>query len=544
MSESVILIVDDNLDNLKLLSDMLGKNGYKTRRAISANLALQALNATRFDLILLDITMPDMNGYELCKQIKSNPKFAEIPIIFISALNDVLDKVKAFNVGGVDYITKPFQIEEVTARVDNQLRIVSLQYDLKRLNQQLDDKNQLLELKQKKLQSSQARIVNNSLKDPITNLNQKIPFMGRLRQIIEQAKIKKSFDYLLIVIGYEQLKINRGILSLEEYNKCLMEIGEKINQVTPSNGMSGKIAENEFAIIVKEVENSQTIENIIRQIKIRLSGAFETCGCKIALNPNYGMALGASHYQNPEALFYDAKIALAESTEKGYGSYQLFNPTIKQKRLQRLEMQVAFHNALKKKNFSIHYAYLTDLAIGKIGVVRAKVAWKYGQDKTLDLEELTKMAKITGLMSEFNHLIFGAIFRRLREIQEALLWQTESELNYADDFKLCLHLSTEQFLTVDLPQQLASIIQENQCVEKEGFVLEFSTHTLVINLPQALANIRAIQQLGIRLIPDRQGINYLKVLEQNNILVEPLKTNTLTSAMPNNPGNRDLVANS
>lgn len=116
-----ILVVDDKPDNLRLLNIMLGKNGYKVREATSGQIALQEVRTHPPDLILLDILMPEMNGYEICRQLKTSASTAVIPIIFLSALNDTFDKVRAFEAGGVDYITKPFQLQEVLARVKTQL---------------------------------------------------------------------------------------------------------------------------------------------------------------------------------------------------------------------------------------------------------------------------------------------------------------------------------------------------------------------------------------------------------------------------------------
>jgi two-component system, NtrC family, sensor kinase len=118
-----ILLVDDTPANLRLLSRMLSEQGYKVRSVISGSMALTAVNAARPDLILLDINMPGMSGYEVCRQLKADDHTRQSPVIFISALDEPVDKVKAFNVGGVDYITKPFHIEEVLARVETQLAL-------------------------------------------------------------------------------------------------------------------------------------------------------------------------------------------------------------------------------------------------------------------------------------------------------------------------------------------------------------------------------------------------------------------------------------
>jgi len=132
-----ILVVDDTPDNLRLLASMLTEQGYKVRKAINGQLALMAAQSAPPDLILLDINMPDMDGYEVCERLKRDVQTLDIPVIFISALDDVLDKVKAFDVGGVDYVTKPFQLQEVLARMDNQLTVRRLQRHLQEQNLQL-----------------------------------------------------------------------------------------------------------------------------------------------------------------------------------------------------------------------------------------------------------------------------------------------------------------------------------------------------------------------------------------------------------------------
>lgn len=136
-SKGDILIVDDTLDNLRLLSTLLAEQGYEVRSVTNGATALMGMQAQPPDLILLDINMPGMSGYQVCQHLKSDPKTQEIPVIFISALNEVVDKVKAFSIGAVDFITKPFQVEEVFARVEHQLKLCRLQRQLQAQNQRL-----------------------------------------------------------------------------------------------------------------------------------------------------------------------------------------------------------------------------------------------------------------------------------------------------------------------------------------------------------------------------------------------------------------------
>jgi adenylate cyclase len=131
---SNILVIDDTPNNLRVLSAILTTQKYEVRSVINGQMGLMAAQAAPPDLILLDINMPQMNGYEVCRCLKDSEQTCDIPVIFISALTEALDKVKAFAVGGVDYITKPFQIEEVLVRVENQLA-------RRQLEKQLADKN-------------------------------------------------------------------------------------------------------------------------------------------------------------------------------------------------------------------------------------------------------------------------------------------------------------------------------------------------------------------------------------------------------------------
>ncbi|HEY9296334.1 MAG TPA: response regulator [Phormidium sp.] len=172
-----LLVVDDTPDNLRLLSTMLSDKGYKVRGVINGDMALKAARSTPPDLILLDITMPQMNGYEVCQHLKADGRTSEIPVIFLSALDQVLDKVKAFAVGGVDYITKPFHLEEVLARVENQLTLQRLQKKLHEQNARLQEseakerkKSQQLELALQQLQNAQAQLIQSEKMSSLGNV--------------------------------------------------------------------------------------------------------------------------------------------------------------------------------------------------------------------------------------------------------------------------------------------------------------------------------------------------------------------------------------
>jgi putative two-component system response regulator len=150
-----IIVVDDQPANLRLLEDMLKVSGYKIRSFPRGRLALAAASLNPPDLFLLDINMPEMNGYEVCARLKSDPELSAVPVIFLSALNANEDKIKAFQTGGADYITKPFQMDEVQARIQTHLRLHELQQTLRRQNDRLEE---LVNQRTKQLQVAVRRI--------------------------------------------------------------------------------------------------------------------------------------------------------------------------------------------------------------------------------------------------------------------------------------------------------------------------------------------------------------------------------------------------
>ncbi len=161
-----ILVVDDTPANLRLLTGMLKEHGYRVRPVPSGKLAIQAIQNEKPDLILLDINMPEMDGYEVCKYLKADEAFKDIPILFISALDETIDKIRAFAAGGVDYVTKPFQFEEVEARVHTHLKLRRLQMELENKNRQLQENYDQLK-KLEELRDNLIHMIVHDMRSPL-----------------------------------------------------------------------------------------------------------------------------------------------------------------------------------------------------------------------------------------------------------------------------------------------------------------------------------------------------------------------------------------
>lgn len=204
-----ILIVDDQPDNLRLLTEILSTKGYKVRKAMNGERAIEAAQLAPPDMILLDVMMPKMSGHEVCQRLKADPQTQSIPIIFLSALDDIESKVNAFAVGAVDYISKPFQKAEVLARVQTHLQMQRLAKALQSQNTQL-----VLEIEQRKI--SEAR-----LQQTLLDLNK------AQAQMIAREKLA-ALGTVMAGIAHE---LRNPLNFVNNYAESSLELGDELQEI-------------------------------------------------------------------------------------------------------------------------------------------------------------------------------------------------------------------------------------------------------------------------------------------------------------------------
>ncbi|MDJ0681733.1 MAG: PleD family two-component system response regulator [Xenococcaceae cyanobacterium MO_167.B52] len=322
-----ILVIDDRPENLRLLSVMLTKKGYTVRKAINGDLGIRAAYAVTPDIILLDINMPNIDGYEVCKKLKANAQTKQVPVIFVSALDETLDKVKAFHYGASDYITKPFQIEEVSARIENQLSIRRLQEKLEAKNRELEKIN--LQLKQeidyRSAAENQLAKINQKLQtlatvDSLTQLANRYHFENFLAQEWKRMRREKS-PIGIILCDIDYFKLYNDNFGHQAGDVCLQKVAQGISsQIRRPADLVARYGGEEFVVVLPNTDSKGALKvasNISQAIQsLNLPHSYSLINDIVTISLGVTTTIPNTHNSSSE-LLKSADQALYEAKKRG-----------------------------------------------------------------------------------------------------------------------------------------------------------------------------------------------------------------------------------
>ncbi len=345
-----ILLIDDTPNNLRVLSSILTKQGYNVRKALNWQMALIACQTVLPDLILLDIMMPDVDGYEVCHHLKSWHITAEIPVIFISALDDPFDKIKAFKVGGVDYISKPFDFQEVLVRVQNQLALRAAQIEILKLNDELEARVkqrtwelektlQILKEEIDSRQQMQGKLLDMVLHDSLTGLPNRFFFSKRLEKVLHLSKQESTYQFAILFLDCDRFKIVNDSLGHLVGDELLVAISQRLQICLKKSDTLARLGGDEFGIILENLPDVNAAIKVSERILEKLSLSFKLSRYEVFINASIGINWGSKDYEQPEYLLRDADTAMYHAKALGRARYHLFDPVMYQEAIQLLDLE-------------------------------------------------------------------------------------------------------------------------------------------------------------------------------------------------------------
>ncbi|MDJ1173075.1 two-component system response regulator [Roseofilum capinflatum] len=530
-SKGNLLIVDDTLNNLRLLSNSLIEEGYKVRGVTNGQMAITAAKTIPPDLILLDIKMPEMDGYEVCKQLKADAKTQDIPVIFLSALDDVFDKVKAFQVGGIDYITKPFHLEEVIARIENQLALTQAKAEITKLNselehrvqvrtEQLQDMNQKLISTNKKLESEiserqkiQQKLLHMASHDALTGLPNRVWFMDCLIQALDRFKSDKNHQFAILFLDCDRFKMVNDSLGHLVGDHVLISVARRLQSCLRSTEVLARFGGDEFAILMHQIETVQIAINLAQKIQNSLTWPFHWNQQEIFLNASIGIVFSTPDYQEPEQLLRDADIAMyrAKGTHK---TYQVFDAFMRRNTQKRFQIETDLRLAIENEEFVLHYQPIISLKTGYISGFEALIRWQHPQQGFISPGAFIPIAEETGLIVPIG----------LWVVQEACsqfeCWRKKEWID--DTVTMSVNLSVKQFNQSTLIDQMDRILVKTN-FESKNLKLEITESAIMDNPDLATSALEKLKQRSIKLSIDDFGTGYSSLSYLHRFPIDTLK---------------------
>jgi diguanylate cyclase (GGDEF)-like protein len=506
-----ILIVDDTPENLRLLSVMLSKQSdCIVRKALSGQAALVAAQTVIPDLILLDIMMPDMDGYQVCQHLKSVPATADIPIIFLSALNETFDKVKAFQLGAVDYITKPFQFEEVLTRVQTQLMLGQRSRDIRQLNAELEKRveertRQLEDLNRELLQEIierkrvQSQLLEMAFYDALTGLPNRSLFIDRLDKEIKHTSCNSSYLFAVLFLDCDRFKVINDSLGHLVGDELLIAIAQRLQHCVKQTDTIARLGGDEFAILMPNVPNLDSAVQLAQMLLDMFASPFEIEQWQVFTGASVGIVLGHAGYTKSEHVLRDADTAMYRAKALGKAQYQVFDTAMHEAVLRLLQLETDMRRALEAQEFVLHYQPIVSLTTGHITGLEALLRWQHPQQGFISPIEFIPIAEETGLILSIGEWVIRTACQQLRN------WQQQGLVDQR--FSVSINLSARQFVQTNLIQQIDQILFETQ-ISPFHLKLEITESSIMNNTKLATSILKQLKKRRIHLSIDDFGTGY------------------------------------
>lgn len=539
-----ILIIDDMADNLRVLSSILTRDGYNVRKALNWQMALTATQTVLPDLILLDIMMPEVDGYEICQTFKAWEVTADIPVIFISALDDVFDKVKAFRVGGVDYITKPFEFQEVLVRVQNQLALRSARLEILKLNVELEHRvkqrtgelEKALEKLQEEItsrQKLQSQLLDIALHDSLTGLPNRVLFIRRLENALNRANQESSYQFAVLFLDCDRFKVVNDSLGHLVGDELLIAIACRLQACLIPTYTLARLGGDEFAILLENITDINIAIQVAERIMQQLSLAFKLSRYEVFMNASIGISWGNEDYDRPEYLLRDANTAMYRAKAQGRGKYHVFNPAMHQEAIQLLELENDLRRAVERQEFLVYYQPIVSLTTGRISGFEALVRWQHPIRGLVSPTEFISVAEETGLINPINSWVLQSACHQLS------IWQHHPVT--PEPLTISVNLSARLFSQPNFVEQIDRIIYENK-INPAYLELEITESVIMENTNAIKIILQKLKQRKIKLIIDDFGtgyssLSYLHIFPLNALKIDK----SFVKRMQENKENMGLV---
>lgn len=511
---SKILVIEDDATVRTLILKLLKAEGFEVISGENGRTGIQMAQAHEPDLIICDVMMPELNGYEVLEHLRRDPATARIPFVFLSAKADRTDLRQGMDLGADDYLTKPFRRAEllgaISARLNKQATITQPYIDeMKRAAQNL---SQL------------------AYRDPLTNLPNRIVFHHKLQEALKQAAQSQSL-MAVMYLNLDRFKEINANLGYAEGDLLLHLVAERLIQVKlDCESLVARLGGDEFSVLVIDVGDRQHVEEAAQHLQRILAEPYVLSEQTVQGQFSMGIALYPDDSNSSDNLLNRAEMAMRYAKSKGGQAYEFYSIELGALVTERQTLHNKLLTALDRQEFQLHYQPQVNLITGRIIGVEALLRWYQPELGWVMPDRFIAIAEETGLIVQIGEWVLQTACRQAKS------WQASSQI----PTRISVNLSARQFRQPNLAERVAEILQQTG-LEPDLLVIELTETCVMENVEATIVTLQALQAMGIHISIDDFGtgyssLNYLKrfpidVLKIDRSFVQEITTDSNDAAI-------------
>jgi diguanylate cyclase (GGDEF)-like protein len=508
-----LLIVDDISDNRSILKRRFERRGFDVTEAESGLVAIDLIEKFPFDLVLLDVMMPEIDGMETLKRIRSRRSASDLPVIMVTAKSESDNIVDALEQGANDYVTKPVDFAVALARVNTQLsrrraelQVALANQELRRANEDLErrveertsrliDANQRLKEEIADREELQAKSQYLAYHDSLTGLGNRLLFKEQLDEALKDVSVTPH-PLAVLFLDLDGFKAVNDTLGHSVGDLLLKSIAAKLRDLLPSTDRIARLGGDEFAILqissAQPISSTQIAERIIEIV----GQPHDIDGHEVTVGASIGVAIARPGEMSTENLLKSADLAMYSAKSEGRGTYRIFDPQMDAMVQTRRSLERDMRTALAQGAFELYYQPLVNLQTKRVTAFEALMRWNHKERGAVPPSEFIPVAEDMGLIVQLGEWALR------HACMEAVAWP--------DDVRVCVNLSPLQFSKGNLVSTVVSALASSG-LPASRMELEITESVLLEKSERNIAILNQLRKLGVRISMDDFGTGYSSI---------------------------------
>ncbi|MFO1351269.1 MAG: EAL domain-containing protein [Gammaproteobacteria bacterium] len=505
VDQATVLIVDDQEINREILEAMLSSENYRLLFAASGAEALKILDDNTVDVLLLDVMMPGMDGYEVCRRIRATAALADLPVVMVTALDDRRSRLHGIDVGADDFIIKPVDKDELRARVRG----------ITRLN------------RYRRLLEQSQRLAYLEAYDPVTDLPNRQLLTAKLGHNLQQAALHKNY-VAVYCIGFDVRMVNFAF-GVEFSERLLRMIADRLSHDVTSDITVARFSDDRFVIVRSFEPSIHEVDLFGQRISALLRRPFPIGEQELRVSSSTGICVFPPDGHKPETLLANAAIAMERARQQSRGGYQFFAAEMNATAVERITLEAELQRALDNHELRLFYQPKIDLNSDAMIGLEALLRWQHPQRGLLTPTHFIGIAEETGLIEPVGEWVLREACRQIKR------WRGQ---DLFPGIRVAVNVSSTQFHRHDLAKTMRQILEESG-IEGDALELELTESVLMPDRRDdnhdVLATLEELKALGLHLSIDDFGVGYSSLDYLRRFPVDSLKIDrSFISGLPVN----------